>query len=364
MNPSLVLTNAGVDTNIFNEAEPTTPESDFTATVTPQSDIWLRMGRTWVSGNVRQDLVWFREFASERSANQRYALGWVAPLNRITVSVGSGWTRARERPGFEIDARAMRTERALNGAVELRALARTHVGIRGERRTVDFREDAVFLGTSLRSELNRNVATVAATVRHELTPLTSLLFTAGIDEERFAFSSLRNSDSRRVTAGVAFKPFALVSGSATIGYRDFESFAPDVPDYAGTTLNVNLGYVALGSTKVTFEALRDVQYSFEASQPYYLQSGLQVAVAQQIYGPFDVEGRLGRQRLAYRDRAGSAPASADRVDRIESLGAGAGYRASPTFRLGFHVERQERTSPVTNRNYRGLRFGLAMTYGL
>src|SRR5215210_7028824 len=69
LNPSLALTNAGVDTNVFNEADQDTPQSDFTMTVTPSTDVWLRMGRTWLTGNIREDLVWYKEFVSERSAN-------------------------------------------------------------------------------------------------------------------------------------------------------------------------------------------------------------------------------------------------------------------------------------------------------
>ena len=44
-------------------------------------------------------------------------------------------------------------------------------------------------------------------------------------------------------------------------------------------------------------AIRDVQYSFEANQPYYLQTGIEGSIAQQIFGPFDVVGRGGVQSL-------------------------------------------------------------------
>ena len=47
LNPTLSLTNAGIDTNIFNESDADQPKRDFTLTVTPQTDVWLRMGRTW-----------------------------------------------------------------------------------------------------------------------------------------------------------------------------------------------------------------------------------------------------------------------------------------------------------------------------
>jgi hypothetical protein len=107
--------------------------------------------------------------------------------------------------------------------------------------------------------------------------------------------------------------------------------------------------------------VRDVQYSFEVEQPYYLQTGFTVTAAQQIYGPVDAEGRGGRYALAYRERGGSDEAS--RVDHIRAFGGGVGYRLSPDLRLGFNIDRQRRISEVTGRPYEGYRYGLAVTYG-
>ena len=43
LTPSIALTNFGVDSNVFNESEHS--KSDFTFTVSPQLDAWLRAGR-------------------------------------------------------------------------------------------------------------------------------------------------------------------------------------------------------------------------------------------------------------------------------------------------------------------------------
>jgi hypothetical protein len=57
MNPTIELTNLGVDTNVFNQ--PTDQAvRDFTFTLTPKTDAWLKMGRTWVIGHVKEDIVW------------------------------------------------------------------------------------------------------------------------------------------------------------------------------------------------------------------------------------------------------------------------------------------------------------------
>jgi hypothetical protein len=362
LNPTLALTNAGVDTNVFYEPDALTPERDFTITVTAQSDYWLRMGRTWVGGRLKEDLVWYQTYAAERSANQNHTIYWLAPLNRLSVSVSGNWINARERPGFEIDARSDRTELAGGGSVELRASSKTSFGARGERRKIEFDQGEEFLGRSLQFELNRMTDTLGLTMAHRLTPLTTISVEVTKGQDRFDFSPIRDSDSTGVNGAVTFAPSALISGSAQIGYRRFEPLDSATPGYAGSIASVSLTHVARGSTRLGLQIVRDVQYSFEIDQPYYLQTGFTATLAQQIYGPVDVEFRAGRYALAYRDRGGSGEAS--RVDRIRVIGGGVGYRLGRDLRAGFNVDRQTRISEVPLRPYEGFRYGVAVTYGL
>jgi len=364
MNPTISLANLGVDDNVFYDPEAEDPKSDFTVTVTPQTEWWLRMGRTWLAGNVREDFVWYKDFDSESSVNGRYGVGWVAPLTRITFAGGGNWISARERPGFEIDTRPHRTEMIWNGAVELRLFAKTHLGVRAQRRVVDFDADAVFATRNLRQELNRTEDLGAVTLRHELTPLTSISFEVARAIDDFEFRTIRDTESTRIRARLDFDPVALVSGTVQIGYRSFRPDSSEVPEFQGATAAVNLVYVALGSTRLTFGANRDVEYSFNSDRPYYLQTGVTGSVAQRIFGPVDVEARAGRQILDYRERFGAAVETSERTDYIRSLGGGIGYRAGNDLRVGVNVDQQRRTSGIAQRRYEGLRFGLAVTYGL
>src|SRR5262245_2993637 len=253
LNPSIGLTNAGVDTNVFYEPDALEPERDTTITVTAQSDYWLRMGRTWVTGQAKEDLVWYSKFTDQRSANQNYTLYLLVPFNRLTLSAGGNWVNAKERPGYEIDARSRRKELAAGGVAELRAFSKTFIGGRGERRKIEFDQTAEFLGTNLRSELNRTLTTAGLTVRHELTPLTSVSFEVAKGEDRFEFSPDRDSDSTRYNVGISFEPLALISGSALFGYRRFDPSDPEVPSYTGSTVSVNLSHVVRGSTKLSLQ---------------------------------------------------------------------------------------------------------------
>jgi hypothetical protein len=120
----------------------------------------------------------------------------------------------------------------------------------------------------------------------------------------------------------------------------------------------------LGVTKFSVKATRDIQYSFEVNEPYYLQNGIEGSIAQQIFGPFDAVGRAGVQSLGYRDRVGATGLISDRVDRVQTYGVGVGYHMGKDLRLGFNLDHGRRVSELAGRRYSGLKFGTAVTYGM
>lgn len=362
LSPSIALTDAGVDTNVFNSAE--APESDFRLIITPSADLWLHAGRALLSGRIRDDIVWYQKYSSERSVNSSEKFGIGLPLNRLIFNGSIGHLRTRERPGFEIDARAARREIGYEGAVEMLGFSKTFVGVRVLRQTVRFDEDAVFRDVNLHDELNRETISSAVTFRYQATALTAVVLEVSRVRDRFDFRPLGGSKSAETTVGLKFEPAALLKGVATFGHRRFEPDDPTVPSYEGSTGRVNLSYVAADSIKLVVEAVREVQYSFDLSQPYYLLTGFSGSVAQQIFGPVDVVGRAGFQRLAYRNRADAIEVGPERTDRVRSYGFGVGYHLGETFRVGVNVDHDNRESLVAFRNYDAWRIGATINYGL
>jgi hypothetical protein len=363
INPKISLSNFGIDTNVFNEPSDANPKRDFTLTVTPATDLWLRLGRSWLQLNVKEDVVWYQTYASERSANSNYTANWRMPLNRVLVTLSPTYLSTRERPGFEIDARSQRRELGGKGMVEVRALSKTFLGVNASWMRTDFDSVATFDGVNLRDALNRTVTTGGVSLRHQLTPLTALSVNVSREQDRFEFSSLRDSDSTRVTGAIAFDPYALIKGSATFGYRDFQPLSPGLPGYQGATAAVDLSYTLLGMTRFGVQAERDIQYSYYINQPYYLLTGISGSITQQIFGPFDGLVRAGAQRLAYQNRDGVFVDNVNRVDYVHTYGAGIGYRLSRDLRLGVNIDQMHRISDVSRRQYDGLRFGTSVTYG-
>jgi hypothetical protein len=165
-----------------------------------------------------------------------------------------------------------------------------------------------------------------------LTPLTTLAVSVSREQDRFFYSPLRDSDTRRVEAGLEFDPSA------------------------------DIAYVALDALRVGFQAGRDVEYSYDEKQPYYLQSGFNASLTVQIYGPFELGGRYGTQRLSY-ETSGGATGLDDRVDRVHTYGGSVGLRIGRDLRIGFNLDHEERISELPKHAYDGFRYGGSVTYG-
>ena len=363
LSPTIGLTNVGVDANVFNDPKDASPKRDFTLTLEPKVDVWMHFGRSLLSGTVTEDLVYYKTYSTERSVNGFYRAGALVPLNRLTLNGNVTYLDTRDRPGFEIDARSQRYELGYNAAVELRAFPKTFIGVKAARVDVDFAKDAIFLGTSLRDELTRRQTTTAASVRYALTPLTNVTLDVGRQQDRFPYAPLRDSDSTQVQVDFKFDPFAILKGTAAVGYRDLQPLGTGVPGYKGSTAAVDLSYLAFGATKLSVQALRDVQYSFDIDQPYYVLTGTTASLSQHVYGQMFAVARLGVQRLDYRDRTGAVIDVSNRRDYVHTYGGGLGYRLGRDVRLEVNIDRVRRTTAVHGHDYDDLRFGTALTYG-
>jgi len=227
-------------------------------------------------------------------------------------------------------------------------------------------------GYPLNRGLNRTTTVGTASLRYALTPFTTLVMAADVVHERFEFSSFRDSDGFRLVPGVEFAPSALITGSAHVGFRLLRALTAGMPDYAGPVASVSLGYTLKENTRFAVGVRRDIEYSFEATQPYYLLTGVTGSVRQAVGGPWSVEVRASTQHLDYQTidstllpGLGSTDLQtrAGRVDIVRSYGGGVGYTLGPSTLLGVNVDYSTRHSEFDVRQYQGLRVGGSLTYG-
>ena len=368
MNPTVTFGNIGVDDNVFNDS--TNPKSDFTMTISPKTDVWLRFLGTWFNGTMTEDVVWYQKYSSERSGNTTYGLNWKLPLTRFTATIGASRASTRERQGYEIDERASRTLNNYFADVSLNVLASTALDVRITSAKTAYDPTATFQLVNLADELNVTSTAVDINLNRKLTPLTTLKVGLNRSEDRFPMNPLRDADRTDATAALHFDPVALLKGDVSVAYTSYSPHSDTIPAYKGLTLSAGLSYTLFDVTQFVLRADRSLQNSYDITQPYYLQTGFNLQISQQVQTHIDVVGRGGLEHLNYRDLTDAAvlvPSAAavvvpNRTDTVTTYGLGIGYHLGSATRLGLNYDRTRRSSPIELRGYERANIGASITY--
>jgi len=363
--PRFAVKEFGVDTNVFHNDQ---ARRDFTFTFTPAARVSTPFGRrAVVTTTVATDLVYYQRYASERSINPDVAFRSEVFLGRLQPFAEAGYLRTRQRPNSEIDARSLRQEQSFKGGARLRVSSKTSVDLSVEQRDVDYAADESFNDIQLQETLNRRTHRRMLEARYDATPLTTFTLRGESVQDRFEFSPMRDANSVAVVPGVEFKSRALVSGHARIGFRRFSPINTTLSSFSGVVTSASLSYTLQGSTRFTFSADRDLTYSYERLQPYYVLNGVGVSIRRQVVGAFDVTAAVQRERYGYRDLIlpGATVDDLNRVDIVRGLSGSLGYRIGNAMRAGFGLTYRERESnSMRYRDYRGFRFITTLDYEL
>jgi hypothetical protein len=346
----LTLEQAGVDSNIF--VEETDPQEDFVVTLTPDASVYLRPQYVRLTGYFGADFNSFHTFSDQN---------YVAPtlkgrgdffFGRFRPYAGGARTDTRDRPNHEIDARARRLDSEIGGGLAFEVSPQTLVYVSATRLGTRYHSGETFDGVAL-DDLNRDAGTYDAGIRLDLTPLTSLALFASYSEDRFLTGEARDSDSRTVSALFTFAPDAMFTGTARIGVRDFRPEDPALEPFTGVTATVAITWPLVDRGTLVVSILRDVQYSYEQAEGYYVDTTEDVSYTHRIFGPLDLQGRAAFTRLNY----------GDRVDGVTLVSGGAGYTLPGPSRLGVTYEWSERSSDRrADRRYDRTRVFLTWAY--
>ena len=354
--PKIALRNIGFDTNIFNASG--TPERDFTTTLATGADSWLRLGRGYFSGKTSVDWVYFQKNSSQRSVNVSQEGRFDLDLFRLVPRVGGAVLNTRQRPNDEFDLRIHQRQTAVFGGVAVPLGVKASIDAEYKQQTFDY-SVGKFGDSLVATALNRDSETTTLAGNFELTSLTTLTVRADRRLDRFDFTPARDSDSYRVMPGLQFQPSAMLSGSAFVGYRKFRTLAADMPDFSGVVAQVQLKFVALDMFRIVGEVTRDVEYSLDLEESFFVSTASGVEVTQALGLYWDVVGRVRRHQLAYRPTAGHD----GRVDRAWQTGVGLGRRLGDQMRVGLDVDYVKRDSSTPARAFDGFRVGGSVSYG-
>ena len=359
--PSISLTNVGVDTNVFNEVE--NPKRDTTAALGPSVNLWMKLGRSRVSGKVTGQYLYFAQYDSQRAWNTSDEARWEVPLGRITPFATGNYANARQRQGYEIDTYARQRTTAVGLGADVDLGGKTKLTLLGTHGAFSFDQAEAFLGVALAPALNRTSDAEQLVVRYKLTPLTTFVVSGQGIQDRFALEPLRNSNSIKILPGLEFKPFALISGTVSVGYRWFSALDKTMPDYQGVVASVDAKY-AVGATQLNLKVSRDLAYSFEPTEPYYALTDTTLIITRRVTSAWDAIGRAGLQSLDYSALTSTPGSAGARIDRGRQFGGGVGYRVGRSVRVGFDTTYVRRRSAASaNRDYEGFRSGVSISYG-
>lgn len=355
--PSILLKDMGLDENVFNEA--VDPKRDFTFTLAPSAEVRLRMRRLALSYLSTTEYVYYRKYTSERGTNTASTVRMELDLGTLKPYGSISGLNSRSRVNGEVDERARHRDLTYGAGVAFKVGSRTNLLVNGTQTSVQYEPDETFRGVELGVSFDGTRRTVDAGIGIALTPLTTLTVSFAREQHRFERSPDRDSKGWRVTPGLTFSPTGVITGAASVGYRRFDPVSPTLPGYSGLVSSVAVGTTFYGRHQMQVLFSRDVQYSYETANTYYVGTGGTMTWTLSVVGPIDVRGTAGRNLMDY----GRVDAQAGK-DTSTTYGGGIGYRFANRARLGLNVDWSRRDSNRSaERGYRNHRIFAGLTWG-
>jgi hypothetical protein len=359
--PTLILREAGTDSNVLSAPANQPAQKDRMATFIPQLDAVLKMRFVELTGQGMVGVIYYERTTSQRAVNP--SGNWRAefPIQRIRPAISGRWTRTTDRSGNEIDIRAESVTWTNTASMSLRVMSRLSLLASGDIQKTVYDRSAVFKDQNLATNLDRQTTGVTSAIRVDISPLTQLMIDIRGSRDVFILTPEKQTDNLFASAGLEFSPDAVIKGHATIGYHKMVPRRTGGFPFAGITASVDLGYVFLGRTRIDLRFARDTNYSVLDGEGYYLSTAGGLELMHNLIGPVDLTLRGSREQLDYtRSVGGLVP----RLDFANTYGGGLSVRLSPTARLGANYEVSERVSSTgVEGGFKRERLYTTITYG-
>lgn len=364
LQPLLVISKAGVDSNIYYS--PQNPVKDFTLTAGPAVNAWLPLGRVLVlSGYASPQYVWYSKTSRERTWNYYYSGSLAFNFRRLFLSGERRFSDARERWNTEVDVRPRRKEDGWAGVFLLQAASRASLefGIRYARYLYENLEYETF---NIRERLNRRETRWNVLAYYQAGGRSRLF----LDYERgrydFEFeeaSALKDSRSDAAYAGVEFAPLGRLRGRVRVGWKRLDVLNPEVGDWEGVVGDTQVSLRLARPFIVRASYVRDVDFSLWYQSAYFIQSRPSAGASLYLlrFVRLDYDYSLGRSDYpAPQDIGGGGEVK--RRDDFYIHQAGLYFRVWKKAALGAVVSRWRRDSNLDREDDTRYFYGLNLTY--
>jgi hypothetical protein len=356
--PSLSLREVGLDSNIYNSS--ILAREDFTYTVAPVVRAELPLGDARLAGTGALGFVYFQKSKDQESVNGAASGLFEVREGRIRPSLQGGYSRNRERRG-DVDVRALSVSTNGRAGLDVGVSGITSLTAWVMREQTAYASGEQFQGQDLSDQLDRRTTTYAGGARFDLTPLTSLVAAAALEQVRFTVERMRDADSWKFVPTINFAEGAILNGQASAGLRDFRPLSRAMPPFRGLVAGGDIRFSIAGVTRFVLRGNRDLVYSYEELQPYYLDSGGHITLYQRVVGPVDLIALAGRR--VYRYEAVRGLTLPERIETMTNWGGGVGVRIDDNMRLTFTLDRERRISTASSlREFERIRAFGALEY--
>jgi hypothetical protein len=354
--PGLVIDELGVDSNIFDEA--VDPKDDWVFRGKPDLALFSAVRFAKLSAYLGSQFAYYKSYPEEQSLDYEYRARLDLLISRMHPFIGGGETNSRTRPTVEIDTRADRKETELSGGFAFDLGPHQQIyGAASRYRSHFF--NSIEEGVDLSTALNHDTITYSGGIQTDLTPLMTLTLFGALGNDEFESMASRNTENRSVTASIQIGAEAVISGNVAVTYLDTKPVDPLVEPYHGVNVAAGIAYPFLEIGRLTGSYNHGLQYSFDSTEAYYIESTASLAYTHRLFGEVDAQVRGSKSWLDYGYREGT-PA---RQDTTAALGAGFGYNLKNRTRISVNYEVSERRSPAfPERNFNRTRIFLSWAY--
>jgi hypothetical protein len=337
--PSLSIQDAGIDDNVLSDAA---GRRDYTYTIGPQLLASAAVGPVRLKGTGQAGFVYYQKYKDQQSVNGQMSLRVDVVGSQVRPFAEARYSRTRVLSDVDVLTRVRSARPGGMAGLDVQLTPLTALTGWVERAYITYDKREQFLGVPLAVQLDQRTQIMAGGARHYLTPLTTLTTAVEYKQHRFEGNALRDADALRVAPAVEFGSGAVINGRLAAGFQDFKPFNPMLPRLRGLVASATASFTVFGVTRFDVQADRDVDFSFDATQPYYWRTGGRVTVSQRVVGPVDVVAIAERRHVSYQgftDR--TAPAHRD---RLVDAGLGMGIRLSQDAQLRVVYDRFARQS--------------------
>jgi hypothetical protein len=362
--PALVLSNAGMDSNIYYS--PSDPIKDYTLTAGPAVNIYVPIYRRLVlSAYGSPQYVYYTKTKRERTWNYFFTGAAAFNLRQVFLSFDWKYSDARERWNTEIDIRPRRKEDGLGGVFLVQATHRVSLSIGYHEAKYDYENLSLDL-FNVRERLNRRESYVNVSGYYQVTSRTRYFVDFELGQYRFDFAAtalLKDSKSRAAYAGLEFSPTGRIRGRIRLGYKMFDTISQEGQDYRGVVGDSQVSVRLARPFVVRASYTRDVIFSIWYNNAYYIGSmpGVGASFYLLKFLRVDYDYSFGQSRYPEVQPDGGG-GNVKRLDDIRVHSAGLYFRVWKKTAVGIVASRWARASNLVSENDKRYFYGLNLTY--